>query len=57
MAVSRWIELLEIHGLVRRRLVSGDGNLQLVEISDGGFESMRKYVLDGVTRFEMPVPD
>ena len=53
----RWIELLEAHGLVRPRSVSEDGDLRLVEISDSGFESMRQYVLEGVTRFEMPLPD
>jgi hypothetical protein len=54
---QRWIEMLEAQGLVRRRSVSEDGELRLVEISDGGFESMRQYVLEGVTKFEMPLPD
>lgn len=52
----RWIELLESQGLVRRRSVSEDGHLRLVEMSDDGFEAMCKYVLEGVTKFEMPVP-
>ena len=52
----RWIEMLESNGFVRRRSVSEDGYLRLVEISDDGFEAMCKYVLDGVTKFEMPMP-
>ena len=52
----RWIEQLEGNGLVRRRTVSEDGRLLAVEISDAGFGAMRKYVLDGVTKFEMPMP-
>ena len=52
----RWIEMLESKGLVRRRSVSEDGRLRFVELSDGGFEAVCKYVLDGVTKFEMPMP-
>jgi DNA-binding response OmpR family regulator len=52
----RWIEMLESQGLMRRRSVSEDGHLRVVELSDGGFEAMCKYVLDGVTKFEMPMP-
>ena len=52
----RWIEMLESQGLVRRRSVSEEGHLRYVELSDGGFEAMCKYVLDGVSKFEMPMP-
>jgi DNA-binding response OmpR family regulator len=52
----RWIETLESKGLVRRRSVSEDGDLKCVEISDDGFEAMCSYVLDGVRKFEMPMP-
>ena len=52
----RWIDMLEGKGLVRRRSVSEEGHLRYVELSDGGFEAMCKYVLDGVSKFEMPMP-
>ena len=54
---QRWIKLLEAHGLVRPPSVSEDEDFRQVEISDSGFETMRQYVLEGVTRFEMPLPD
>ena len=53
----RWIGVLESQGLIRRRSVSDDGNLRLIEISDSGFDAMRKYVIDGVMRFELPMSD
>lgn len=53
----RWIDTLEKHGLVRRVRVPDDGRLTLVEISDHAFGLMRKYVSEGVSRFEMPLPD
>ena len=52
----RWIEVLESQGLVRRRSVSEEGDPTCIEISDNGFEAMCKYVLDGVKKFEMPMP-
>lgn len=53
----RWIEVLFREGLIRRRDVDVDGQVTSIEISDRGFELMQKYVLDGVTAFEMPMPD
>jgi DNA-binding response OmpR family regulator len=50
----RWIGILESQGLIRRRSVSEEGDLKLVEISDSGFAAMRNYVVDGVMKFEMP---
>jgi len=52
----RWIEMLESKGLVRRRSVSEEGHLRLVEISDHGFEAMSKYIRDGAAKFEVPMP-
>jgi DNA-binding MarR family transcriptional regulator len=53
----RWIILLENKGLLRRQPGPHDGRVAFLEISDRGTELMRKYVLDGVTKFEMPLPD
>jgi len=53
----RWIDMLEADGLVRSCPLSERGAPRLVEISDSGFGSMRQYVLEGVTKFEMPLPD
>ena len=53
----RWIEMLEARGLVRRRTVWEDSEMRLVEISDSRFEAMRQDRLEGVTKFEMPLPD
>jgi hypothetical protein len=53
----RWIDLLEKEGLVFRHSPNDDGRVTLVEMSPHGFSLMREYVLDGVTKFEMPIPD
>jgi hypothetical protein len=53
----RWIDQLVEHGLARRYTPPDDGRLKLVEITTEGFRRMRRYVSEGVTRFEMPTPD
>jgi hypothetical protein len=53
----RWVGELVKAGLARRYRAPDDARLKLVEISNEGFRLMRRCVGDGVTRFEMPIPD
>ena len=53
----RWLDQLVEQGLARRYTPLDDARLKLVEITSEGFRLMRRYVGDGVTRFEMPMPD
>ncbi|MGV3555432.1 MAG: hypothetical protein ACO1OD_09265 [Croceibacterium sp.] len=53
----RWVGELVKAGLARRYRAPDDARLKLVEITDEGFRLMRRFVGDGVTRFEMPFPD
>ena len=53
----RWIETLAQHELVRRFRAPDDARLKLVEITTKGFQLMRRFVSESVTRFDMPLPD
>jgi hypothetical protein len=53
----RWIALLHQHGLLRRFKAPDDGRLVLIEITPKAYQLMRRHVSEGVTRFEMPMPD
>jgi hypothetical protein len=53
----RWIDVLEEEGLLRRSKMHEDAKLDLVEITTGAFQQMRRFIEDSVTRFDMPVPD
>lgn len=53
----RWVAQLEEHGLTRRFSAPDDARLKLVEITPKGYRLMRRCVGEGVTRFEMPMPD
>jgi len=53
----RWVGQLVKAGLARRFRALDDARLKLVEITPEGYRLMRRYVGDGVTRFEMPMPD
>lgn len=53
----RWVGQLVKAGLARRFRAPDDARLKLVEISDEGYCLMRRCLSEGVTRFEMPVPD
>ena len=54
---SRTIQRMEREGLVRRYTVPNDKRVTAVEITATGYKLMRNYILDGVLRDEMPVPE
>ena len=53
----RLIEQLSREGLLLRASAHDDGRLKLVEITSKGFDLMRRFISDSVTRFDMPMPD
>ena len=53
----RWIDRLQQQDLVQRAPSDDDSRVMLVEITPLGFDHMRRYVVDGIARFQMPVPD
>lgn len=53
----RWIRTLREHALLRRYRAPDDGRLMLIEITPKGYQLMRRCLSEGVTRFELPVPD
>lgn len=53
----RWIRTLREHGLLRRYRAPDDARLMLIEITPRGYQLMRQCLSDGVTRFEVPVPE
>jgi DNA-binding MarR family transcriptional regulator len=50
----RYIAILEAKGLVRRRPAPDDGRVTLVDLTTLGYKQMRRYVADGIARFDMP---
>lgn len=53
----RWIERLQEKELVTRQRASGDSRVMWVEITATGYRLMRRYVIGGIARFQMPLPD
>ena len=53
----RWIGLLEQKGLATRRGAPEDRRVILVDLTPAGYKQMRRYVVDGIGRFDMPMPD
>ena len=53
----RWVGELVKAGLARRYRAPDDARLKLVEITPQGYRLMRRYLAEGVTVFEMPIPD
>jgi hypothetical protein len=53
----RWIRTLREHGLLRRYRAPDDARLMLIEITPNGYQLMRQCLSEGVTRFEVPVPE
>jgi len=53
----RWIDRLQKQGLVRRTRAAGDSRVMLVEVTANGYSLMRRYVIGGIARFQMPLPD
>jgi len=50
----RYIDLLEAKGLAERRSAPDDRRVTLVDLTQQGYRQMRRYVVDGVGKFEMP---
>nr|WP_305098576.1 winged helix DNA-binding protein [Croceibacterium sp. D39] len=53
----RWIAVLQKKNLLRRFGAPEDARLKLVELTADGFQLMRRFLSDSVTRFDMPMPD
>lgn len=53
----RWMEHLRKQGLLQRVRSQDDARKSFVELTDHGHDLMRRYILDGITRFQMPLPD
>lgn len=53
----RWISTLREHGLLRRYRAPDDARLMLIEITPKGYQLMRQCLSEGVSRFEVPVPE
>ena len=50
----RWIAALEEEDLIRRYAAPDDGRVLLVRMSKLGYDLMRRYVIEGIARYEMP---
>jgi hypothetical protein len=53
----RWISRLQKDGLLTRERDSTDTRVMWVDLTATGYALMRRYVLDGIARFQMPLPD
>jgi DNA-binding MarR family transcriptional regulator len=53
----RYITLLEENGLIERCASPEDGRVMLVDLSTTGYRQMRRYLVDGLSRFELPRPE
>ena len=53
----RYIDLLEAKGLVRRLSALDDRRVTLVDLTQLGYKQMRRYVVDGVGKFDVPLAD
>ena len=51
----RHIAQLEEMGFVIKQAVSGDARAKSIHMTPSGYEAMRRYILDGVTKGEMPL--
>lgn len=53
----RWIGLLNSQGLLQRLRAPEDARVMLIELTETGYALMRRYVIDGIAQFQMPLPD
>jgi DNA-binding MarR family transcriptional regulator len=53
----RYITQLEEHGLLERSPAPEDRRVILVDLTPLGYKQMRRYVVDGIGRFELPNPE
>jgi len=56
-AGRRWVGLLTRHKMVRAVDSPDDEGGAVIELSEKGFARMRGYILEGIGKFEMPMPD
>jgi len=50
----RYIDLLETKGLVQRRSAPDDRRVTLVDLTQQGYRLMRRYVVEGMGKFDVP---
>ena len=53
----RYIGLLEAKGLIQRATAPDDRRVIFVDLTKLGYKQMRRYVVDGIGRFDLPRPD
>ena len=53
----RYVGLLEAKGLIQRSTAPDDRRVILVDLTKLGYKQMRRYVVDGIGRFDLPLPD
>ena len=53
----RWIDVLISKGLAQRMSAPDDKRLSLIELTTEGFRQVRAYVVEGISKFDMPMPD
>ena len=53
----RYIDQLEEHGLLERSNAPEDRRVTLVDLTALGYKQMRRYVVDGIGRFDLPNPE
>jgi DNA-binding MarR family transcriptional regulator len=53
----RYIAQLEEHGLLERSFAPEDRRVTLVDLTPLGYKQMRRYVVDGIGRFDLPNPE
>lgn len=53
----RWIARLQKKGLLSRERDLEDSRVMWVDLTATGYSLMRRYLLDGIARFQMPLPD
>ena len=53
----RYVGMLEKKGLLERRPAPEDRRVVLTDLTPMGYKQMRRYVVDGIGRFKMPIPD
>jgi hypothetical protein len=53
----RYLRLLEEKDLLERTPSPDDGRVTFIELTQLGYKQMRRYLVDGLGRFELPNPD
>jgi len=50
----RYIDQLEAKGLLQRQTAPDDRRMTLVDLTQLGYRLMRRYVVEGMGKFDMP---